>query len=122
MQAIWRDIRFTLRAWRRRPALTALSLALLALGIGATASIFSVVHGVLLRSLPYSEPDRIARVWASGAEGDRKASLRVIELEAFEDHANSVEWVGGQDRTLTNGGTSGALDPELLTYPGHRSA
>ena len=53
------DIRFSVRTLARRPISTAVALVTLALGLGATVAIFSVVHGVLLAPLPYSEPDRL---------------------------------------------------------------
>src|SRR5688500_9754265 len=59
------DIRFSLRQLRRNLAFTAIALITLALGIGANTAIFSVVRGVLLRDLPYPEPDRILRVFST---------------------------------------------------------
>ena len=53
------DIRYSLTTFQRRPMVTVFALAALSLGIGATTALFSIVNGVLLRPLPYSEPDRL---------------------------------------------------------------
>ena len=55
-----RDFKFTLRLWARRPWHTGFAIAALAIGIGANTGVFSVVNGLLLRSLPFREPDRLA--------------------------------------------------------------
>lgn len=59
------DVRATLRLMRKQPVFTAGVLAMLALGIGATTAIFSVVYGVLLEPLPFPEPDRLVQVFGS---------------------------------------------------------
>ena len=58
-----RDVRHGLRGLRRAPGFTAAALVTLALGIGATSAIFSVVRTVMLEPLPYHEPERIVAVW-----------------------------------------------------------
>ncbi len=57
------DLKFALRAFERAPRFTVPAVLALALGIGATSAIFSVVRGVMLRPLPYKDPDRIVSVW-----------------------------------------------------------
>ena len=57
---MFQDLKYTLRLWAGRPWHTGFAMAALAIGIGANAGVFSVVNALLLRSLPFHEPDRLA--------------------------------------------------------------
>ena len=65
------DIRFARHALLRRPLISALAILTLGLGIGGATAVFSVVEAVLLRPLPFREPDRLVRIWESTRDGDR---------------------------------------------------
>ncbi len=63
IETLWNDLRFALRILGRTPGFTAILLLTMALSIGATSAIFSVIQGVLLRPLPFAQPDRIVRIF-----------------------------------------------------------
>jgi predicted permease len=69
MDSFLRDLRFVARSMAKSPGFFVIVVATLGLGIGATTAIFSVVNGVLLRPLPYSQPERIVQVWQVNKNG-----------------------------------------------------
>ena len=89
------DIRFTLRQATRAPGFTSLAVAALALGIGANSAVFSVVNGVLLRPLPYHEPERLVMVWSDNRNEGR--SLNVVSPANFTDFRARSRTFSGLD-------------------------
>ena len=63
MTVLLRDLKYAFRTWCGKPGLTAIIVTCLALGIGANTAIFSVLNAVVLRPLPFEDPDRLVMVW-----------------------------------------------------------
>ena len=107
MDEFLQDIRFALRSFRMRPAFAAVAVLTLALGVGASTAIFSVVNGVLLRPLPFSEPDRLVVMWANnlerGVEWARVAGGNFRDWRAMNRTFSSMAVIGGASYDLTDG-------------------
>lgn len=89
------DIRSSLRLARHRPWFTAAIVGMLAFGIGATTAIFSVVHGVLLRPLPFPEPERLVQVWGSKPDrGWDQVSFTAANFWDMRDRNGTFEEFG----------------------------
>ena len=86
MSALLSDIRFGLRMLLKSPTVTIVAIVALTLGIGANTAIFSVVNAVLLRSFPYSDPEKLALVWEKRQGG--RTDQNVINLANFTDWKN----------------------------------
>ena len=78
------DVKYAVRTLARTPAFTLVAVLTLALGIGATTAIFSVVHGVLMKPLPYRDPDRLANIWVDLGVGNQ--SLPAVSPGDFRDY------------------------------------
>lgn len=90
------DLRFALRSFLRAPRFTLPAILALALGIGATSAVFSIVQGVLLKPLPYRDAERIVSIWERRL--DRPATSRNVIAPAnffeWRDRARSFERIG----------------------------
>lgn len=89
-----RNLRFGLRSLRRQPSFAASAIAVMALGIGASTAVFSVVKGVLLTPLPFREPDRVVLVRADVPGWANQAALNREEFYAIRDSSELFESVG----------------------------
>lgn len=82
------DIRFALRSLAKSPAFSGVIVAMIALAIGANSAIFSVLHAVVLRPLPFHEPDRLVRVYETqdmGGEGSSRTSLSSVTWARWQE-------------------------------------
>jgi putative ABC transport system permease protein len=98
-----RDFRYALRMLQRSPGFTAVAVLTLALGIGANTAIFSVVDAILLRPLPYPEPERLVRVWESSIKFDSPRNVvNPLNFLDWQDHAQSFESMAAISGLMTN--------------------
>jgi putative ABC transport system permease protein len=114
METLFRDVRYGFRGLWKRPAFTIIALIALALGIGANTAIFSLVNAVVLRPLPYPDPDGLVWVWGNFPGGNR-ASVSPPDYLDFRNQNKSFEQFAATvsitaPATLTGGG-----EPERLT-------
>jgi putative ABC transport system permease protein len=95
MSNLLQDLRFAVRAFLRTPRFTVPALLALALGIGATSAIYSVVRGVVLRPLPYPEPERIVTIWENNIRRNRTRNvISSANFVAWTERNRSFEQLG----------------------------
>jgi putative ABC transport system permease protein len=112
---ILRDLRYGARALRRAPGFTIVALLTLALGIGATTAMFSVVNGVLLRPLPYPDQDRLIElVHEAPVFGAAELFASPAIYFAYRDHSRTFESVGLWDWDNSPVTVSGSGEPEAV--------
>ena len=98
MGTLSQDLRSACAAMRRAPGFTMTAVAALALGVGATTAVLAVVHGVLLRPLPYVAPERLVRIWEEHPGGVTAAGNRWLSRGAYtvwQAQARTLDALGG---------------------------
>src|SRR6202521_4556878 len=112
MGGFWQDFRYAARVLGKNPGVTAILVFTLALALGATTAIFSVVYGVLLRPLPYPDPNRIMAVFEITSKGSRS---RVADpnFDDFRDQSRSFQAIAKYADNVAS--VSGASQPTRAT-------
>src|SRR5918997_5858568 len=114
MGTFWQDMKFGVRVLLKSPAFTAVAVLVVALGVGANTAIFSVVNAVLLRPLPFEEPQQLVRVFGTNA---RRNSFRrphsfpnFVDLRAQNTSFEAMSAYSGATAALSTGDA-----PEQIT-------
>ena len=111
METFLQDLKFGTRTLLRNPGFAAVAVITLALGVGANAAIFSVVNAVLLRPLPWSDPDRAIMIWSRWTAFD-KTWVSDGEVNDYRRRASTLAEVAAWDDTQVN--LTGEGDPERV--------
>jgi putative ABC transport system permease protein len=117
IDTLFQDVRYGVRMLRKNPGVASIAVLTLALGIGANTAIFSVVNAVLLRSLPYRDPDRLVSLfWRRPQEGNRL--VLSADFLQWRDQAESFEQIaayGAATVDLTGSGEAERLSAALVS-------
>ena len=116
LDTLSREVRESARALRRQPGFAAIAAGTLALGIGASAAVFSVVHGILLKPLDYPEADRVVMLWRTwpiaSAFGSDELPWGALDFQLLAADTRSFESLGAFKPAMVN--LTGVGDPERL--------
>ena len=112
MDSIIKDIRYGIRNLLKRPAFTLIAIITLALGIGANTAIFSVVNALLLRPLPFTEPDKLIQVWEASIKQGQRHDVSYPNFVDWRDQNQSFQQIAAySDRTFN---LTGDAEPEQI--------
>jgi len=106
------DLRQGCRSWRRTPIITLTAVLTLALGIGTSTAMFSVVHGILLRPLPYPEPERIVELSEENQATGAQMRPSLLNYFSWTERAPTLDAIGAFRSTAAT--LTGNGDPQLV--------
>ena len=108
-----RDVRYAARVLRKSPMFTVVAALTLALGIGATATMFSVVDAVVLRPLPFDNPDQLVRVYSTRA-GVADGGPSILDVRDVAAQSRAFQHLVGYDEWRKNVAVGGSSQPEQM--------
>src|SRR6478609_1239497 len=117
MEHLWNDLGYAVRMLLKSPGFTVIAVLTLALGIGANTALFSVVNGVLLNPLPYSEPDQLATVSQRTAQFEQASVSYPYFLDWQKDN-HSFQLLAAfrrDDFNLTGQGEAERLNGDMIS-------
>jgi len=109
------DLRYAIRALSKAPGFAVVAVLAIALGIGANTAIFSVVDAVLLRPLPFPEPQRLMRAYLTEAGSGEPSIFGIADFLTWRDHQQTFEHVAAYDTMQRSFALTGIGDPERIT-------
>jgi hypothetical protein len=92
----WQDLRYGLRMWAKNSAFTLVAVLTLALGIGANASIFTLINGLILRPLPYPHPERLVQLAQQFKDGPYYG-MSLTQFRYFHRQSHTIEYLAAYD-------------------------
>ncbi|MDR3452276.1 MAG: ABC transporter permease, partial [Rhodoferax sp.] len=93
LERFLRDLRYALRQLRNAPGYTCTVIGMLALGLGATAAMYTVVDRVMLRPLPYDHPERLVKILESGSKGPIEWGAPYLDLRQWAENSRSLRQI-----------------------------
>ncbi len=114
---LWRSLNFAVRTLRRTPGFAVISILVMALGIGANVALFTVVRSVLLKPLPFRDPDQLTAITEAGSEESPDhpvASGMFAEWKKQNNSFTDIALVGGADFNLSGTSQAGEQLPETV--------
>jgi putative ABC transport system permease protein len=114
MQTFWQDLRYGARMLLKNPGFSLIAVLTLSLGIGANVAIFSVVNAVLIRPLPFAEPDRLVWVWGNIRNGGNRASVSPLDYLDYRAQNTTFEHFAATTTVPTFTNLTGSGEPERL--------
>ncbi|HEY8176016.1 MAG TPA: ABC transporter permease, partial [Gemmatimonadaceae bacterium] len=119
LEALWLDIRYSLRTFRSHPTFALVAILTFALGIGACTLIFSAVQGVIRRPLPYTNPEQLVVFWGSAPEkGLPEVSAPLGLYSQYREHMRTMSALAaysGSGMTLTGVGDPERIDGAIVS-------
>src|SRR6202451_2216061 len=88
LESLARDLRFSLRTLRRTPGFTVIAILIMGLGIGANVALFTVVRGILLKPLPFHDPDRLVMLYEAGLHEDETGGSNLVSGGMYAEWKN----------------------------------
>jgi putative ABC transport system permease protein len=113
LRDLWQDLRYSLRMWAKNPGFTVVAILTLALGIGANASIFTLINGLLLRPLPYPHVERVVQVDRQMKDGPYYG-MSLVQFRMYQRQNQTFDALAAYDILGSGLNLKTSAEPELI--------